>query len=74
MYAMDAVKLAAANNDISMYRLAKDMGITQQAITNISGKGQQPGAARLAKMLEQVNYTLCAVPSDNVPPDALVID
>lgn len=74
MYAIDAVKLAAANNGVSMYAVAHGMGVTPQSIATTAGRGSNPRADTLARMLEQAGYTLCAVPSDDVPPDALVID
>lgn len=74
MYAMDVVKLAAANSGVSMYSIAHGMGVTPQSMATTAGRGSNPRADTLARMLEQANYSLCAVPSDNVPDDAIIID
>lgn len=74
MYAMDAVKKAAENSGVSLYAVSVGMGRARQFVNSTITNGATPRADTLARMLEQASYTLCAVPSDDVPPNALVID
>ena len=74
MYAMDAVKEAAGNAGISLYRVSLDMGKSRQYVNSVITRGSTPQADTLARMLDVCGYKLVAVPGDNVPSDALVID
>ena len=73
MYAMDAVKQAANRAGLTLYRVSLDMGKTRQYVNNIITRGSVPQADTLARMLDICGYSLCAIPKDKVPEDALII-
>lgn len=74
MHALEAVKSAAVNSGMSMYRLSKEMGKGATYMGGALGRKSDPRAETLAHMLEPCGYKLCAVPSDLVTGEMLVID
>lgn len=74
MYAMDAVKIAASNNGVALYKIGRALGVADTLVNNTITRGSVPRADNLARMLGVCGYTLCAVPDDEIPDGALVID
>ena len=74
MKAIDAVREVASRTGVPTTHIGKRMGKTLTYVSNTSGRGSTPKADTLAKMLNVCGYALCAVPKDEVPPGAIVID
>ena len=74
MKAFAAVKEAAKRSGIAITSIGLAMGKAANYVSNGDSRGSSPQCNTCAAMLEVCGYTLCAVPSDSVPPDALVID
>lgn len=74
MKAIEAVKQAAKEAGIPLYRVGLDMGMSKQYMSATVTRGSTPKADTLARMLETCDYTLCAVPNELVTDSMLVID
>lgn len=74
MKALQAVQKIAGSINKSMYQLSLDLGKTYQYMGSMISRDSTPSASNLSKMLEACGYTLCAVPSYDVPKNAIVID
>ena len=73
MYAMDAVADIIKRTDNTKRSVSIALGLSDNYINNVMSRGSTPQANTLAKMLEACGYALCAVPADEIPPNALVI-
>lgn len=73
MYAMDAVKIAAGASDTPLYMIGRKLGVSDTLVNNTITRGSTPRADSLARMFGVCGYALCAVPRDEIPPNALVI-
>lgn len=74
MKALQAVQKTANLIGKTMYQLSLDLGKKGQYMGSMIKKDSTPSAVNLSKMLAICGYTLCAVPSDHVPQDAIIID
>ena len=74
MEAMEALREVSNRVGKPMYQIGLDMGKTKNYISQTMSRGSTPKADTLAHMLKVCGYSLCAIPSDCVPDDALVID
>lgn len=74
MESSEVINKAIACAGISGYELSRRMGRAPSYVSATFGRGSVPRADVLAAMLAPCGYTLCAVPNDDVPSSALVID
>lgn len=73
MYAMDALKQAATNAGISLYRISLDIGKSRQYVNSMITRGSTPQCDTMARMLDVCGYGLYAIPYKDAPTDALQI-
>lgn len=74
MNAYEAVKRAAENKGISTNSIGRALGRADSYVASGATRGSTPKADTLAAMLDVCGYKLAAMPSDDVPGSALVID
>ena len=74
MKTYDAIRIAARNAGMSLRGLGRAYGKTDGYIVSAISRGNTPKTDTTAGILATCGYALCAVPADNVPEDALVID
>ena len=74
MQAIDAVKAAAAAAGVPTTHIGPAMGKGAPYVASTATRGSVPRADTLAAMLQVCGYVLAAVPADDVPPSAIVID
>ena len=74
MKAYDAVRIAARNSGTSITSLSLSCAKSQNAISDAARKGKDPSSATLSGYLERCGYALAAVPEDDLPESALVIN
>lgn len=74
MYAMDALREVAKRTNKSFTRIGLEIGSERSYMCNTERRHSSPQANTLAKMLATCGYVLCAVPNENMPEDALIID
>ena len=74
MNAIEAVKQAAANAGVPTTHIGRAMGKSDNIVANTAARGSTPQADTLAAMLAPCGYALAAVPVDELPASALVID
>ena len=74
MRAIEAIEHAANAADIPQTRLCTDAGLNRTFIATTRRAGSDPSMSAATRLFGACGYALCAVPSDHVPDDALVID
>lgn len=74
MYAYNALRAAADHAGLSLASIGRSMDKPSNYVNNNISRGSTPKADTLAAMLDVCGWSLVAMPSDAVPPDALVID
>ena len=74
MKATEAVKEAAALAGVPVTHIGRAMGKRDNYVSVLVNKDTTPKADTLASMLAPCGYVLAAVPRDQVPAAALVID
>ena len=74
MNAMDAVKQAAERSGTQVTDIGPAMGKSRSYVSTASSKESRPRYDTLAAMLGACNYKLCAVPCEDVPASAIVIE
>lgn len=74
MKAIDVVKAAAASAGVPTTHIGRAMGKRDNYVSAVASRGSTPQADTLAAMLNVCGYKLAAIPSDDVPGSALVID
>lgn len=74
MKAIDAVKTAAQRSETPITHIGPAMGRGRTYANRIAARGSTPQADTLAAMLDVCGYALAAVPVDDLPASALVID
>lgn len=74
MLVWDAVESMGDSTGHSAYAISKALGKTPGFIAGSKSRGSVPRCDTLANMASVCGYSLCLVPSDSVPKDALVID
>jgi hypothetical protein len=74
MKAIEAVKQAAAAAGVPTTHIGRSMGRFDNYVAKIATRGSVPRCDTEAAMLAPCGYALAAVPVDDLPPSALVID
>lgn len=74
MNSYEAIEIAAANAGLSTNKVSRAIGKADSYISASKTRGSTPQANNLAAMLEVCGYKLAAIPSDDLPDTALVID
>lgn len=74
MNSYNAIKEAALNKKISISSIGRAMGKPDNYVSNGASRGSNPQADTLAAMLEVCGYKLAAIPAEDLPDTALVID
>jgi len=72
--AIETVRIAAQTSKTPLSRVSTDMGHARSYVARIATRGSTPRADTLAAMLAPCGYALAAVPVDDLPPSALVVD
>lgn len=70
----DVLRRASDEVGISLRSVAQAIGRTPAYVSGAIARGSDPSTSRAAAMLDVCGYALVAVPRDDVPPSALVID
>ena len=74
MDAMDAVKAAAKQSCTPITHIGVSMGKRPNYINVAISRGRTPQADTLAAMLAPCGYVLAAMPKEDVPATAIVVD
>ena len=74
MKAYEAVKRAAELAGVSLAKASRSLDKPDNYISNGAARGSTPKADTLAAMLGACGYVLAAVPAEDVPASALVVD
>lgn len=74
MKALDAILEIINKQDKPAYRVGVDAGYSRSYIGAAKTQGKTPTVEATARLLGVCGYTLCAVPDDDIPDGALVID
>ena len=74
MYAMQIVREAAKASGKTLSQIGVEMGKSRQYVNAIETRGSTPNANTLAQMLDVCGWSLCALPNEQVPEAALVVD
>ena len=70
----DAIYEIARKQNISIEKLGLKLGRGARYIGGAKSRGSLPKVDNAAMIADACGYTLCLVPSGNVPEDAIVID
>ena len=70
----DVLKRAGEFSGVSMSRVSLALGHPRAYVSSGESRGSVPRVDTYAAMLGVCGYALCAVPVDDVPDSALVID
>ena len=74
MYAIDVLKEAAKMAGVPTTHIGKELGSDSAYVAKIANRGSVPRCDTMARMLDVCGYSLCAIPTDKIPNDAIVID
>lgn len=74
MRGIEAVKAAADASGTPTTHIGRAMGKRDNYVAVAAYKGADPSAGNVARMLGVCGWSLVAVPSDEIPAGALVID
>ena len=74
MEIIEAVKTAAAAAGVPITHIGPAMGKRENYVSVVANKRCDPSTTTAAAMLEACGYALAAVPFDDLPASALVID
>lgn len=74
MNTQDLIRHAVSQADISMISASRAMEKNDNYFASVVARGSTPKADTLAAMLEVCGYKLAAIPHEDVPDTALVID
>lgn len=74
MKAIDALKEALNSSGIPVTHIGLKLGRCPNCVSGIATRGSTSQADTLASMLSACGYVLAALPADQVPESALVID
>lgn len=69
----DVVREAASRSGLPLAQVSLRMGKADSYVNAAISRGSLPRIDTAAAMLSACGWSLCAVPSDEVPPSALVI-
>lgn len=70
----DVLQTCAATHSMSLRQVSIAMGRNGNYVSGAVTRGSVPSVDNAAAMLAACGWSLCAVPSEDVPPSALVID
>ena len=70
----DIVYALAQKNSTSIENLSLKLGRGPNYICGAKSRGSLPKVDNAAMIVDACGYTLCVVPSDNVPEDAITVD
>ena len=74
MNEIELIAKLASDSGVSLSSVALDSGMSRNAITYAKRTGGGMTARNTSAVLASMGYALCAVPADDIPPNALVID
>lgn len=74
MKAIDALKEVLNSSGIPVTHIGLKLGRRPNYVSGIATRGSTPQADTLASMLSVCGYVLAALPADQVPESALMID
>lgn len=74
MQAYEALRKAAKDAGIPLTHIGPAMGKPSTYVNNGITRGSSPQCNTMASMLDVCGYKLAAIPKDDVPDSALVID
>lgn len=74
MKAIDALKEALNSSGIPVTHIGLKLGRRPNYVSGIATRGSTPQADMLASMPSVCGYVLAALPADQVPESALMID
>lgn len=74
MEAFEALRIASDKAGIPDYKIGPSMGKPASYVSNGRARGSSPQCNTMAAMLGVCGYRLAAIPSEDVPESALVID
>lgn len=69
-----AIKAAAAARGVSVRQVLLKSGKAESYISKAINRGSSPTTDTAAQLLGSCGYALAAVPAEDVPPTAIVID
>lgn len=69
-----AIKAAAAARGVSVRQVLLKSGKAESYISKAINRGSSPTTDTAAQLLGACGYALAAVPAEDVPPTAIVID
>lgn len=69
-----AIKAAAAARGVSVRQVLLKAAKSESYIANAINRGSSPTTDTAAQLLAPCDYVLAAVPAEDVPPTAIVID
>lgn len=70
----DIVYMIARESGLSIEKLSLKLGKVSSYIGGSKSRGSLPKVDNAARIVDACGYTLCVVPSDNVPEDAITVD
>lgn len=73
MNEIELIANLARDNGISLSRLAVDGGMSNYTLRKARANGGSISTRNTSAALGVLGYALCAVPADEIPPNALVI-
>lgn len=73
MREIELIAKLASDSGVSLSRLATDSGMSNYTLRKARANGGSLSTRNASAALGVLGYTLCAVPADEIPPNALVI-
>ena len=70
----DIIHKLSREQGLSLEKLSIKLGKGARYIGGAKSRGSLPRVDNAAKMADALGYTLCVVPSNNVPDDAIKVD
>ena len=64
----------AREQGLSIEKLSLKVGKSPRYVGRTKSRGSSPTVANAAMILDALGYSLCLVPDENVPENAIVID
>ena len=74
MHVYQAIRTVAKRSGMSLIEVGPRLGHGKAYVSSMFTQERRPKYDTLLRILGACNYTLCAVPSDQVPSGAVVID
>lgn len=70
---IDILYTVADNAGVPTTQIGQKLGMSREYVATMKSKQNIPRIDTAAKLLGVCDYVLCALPSDRVPSDALVV-